>query len=74
MIKNDAGVLLSSFTLQIRVNKKELFFFPIPLLQMLRFSRRVNIMILFIDEYVTVFRREQKKRYMRSVSSKHPVS
>ena len=30
-------------------------------------------MILFIDEYVTVFRRKQK-RCMRSVSSKHPVS
>ena len=29
-------------------------------------------MILFIDEYVTVFSRKQK-RYMRSVSSKHPV-
>ena len=27
-------------------------------------------MILFIDEYVTVFRRKQK-RCMRSVSSKH---
>ena len=30
-------------------------------------------MILFIDEYVTVFRQKQK-RCMRSVSSKHPVS
>ena len=29
-------------------------------------------MILFIDEYVTVFRRKQKK-CMRLVSSKHPV-
>ena len=26
MIKNDAGVLLSSFILQIRANKKEQFF------------------------------------------------
>ena len=31
-------------------------------------------MILFIDEYVTVFRRKQKIYiYMSSVSSKHPV-
>ena len=30
-------------------------------------------MILFIDEYVTVFRRKQK-RCMRSVSSKHPIT
>ena len=29
-------------------------------------------MILFIDEYVSVFRRKEK-RLMRSVSSKHPV-
>ena len=48
MIKNDAGVLLSSFILQIRANKKEQF--SIPLLQMLRFSGRVKY-------YDTVYRR-----------------
>ena len=48
MIKNDAGVLLSSFILKIRANKKEQF--SIPLLQMFRFSRRVKY-------YDTVYRR-----------------
>ena len=48
MIKNDAGVLPSSFIMQIRANKKNNF--SIQLLQMLRFSRRV-------EYYDTVYRR-----------------
>ena len=48
MMKNDAGVLLSSFLMQSRANNKEQF--SIPLLQMLRFSRRV-------EYYDTVYRR-----------------
>ena len=55
-------VLFCKFA-RIRKNK-----FSIPLL-----LDELNIMILFIDEYVTVFRRKHK-RFMRSVSSKHPVS
>ena len=48
MMKNDAGVLLSSFLLQIRANRTNNF--SIPLFQMLRFSRRVSY-------YDTVYRR-----------------
>ena len=73
MIKYDAGVLLSSFILQIRANKKEQFFDTITSNVTAGFLDELNITILFIDEYVTVFRRKQK-RYMRSVSSKYPVS
>ena len=57
MMKNDAGVLLSSFLLQSRANKKEQF--SIPLFQMFGFLDEFNIMILFIDEYVSVFRMEE---------------
>ena len=60
-------VLFCKFA-QIRKNN-----FPIPLLQMLQFFRRVEYYDTVYDEYVTVFRRKQK-RCMRSVSSKHPVS
>ena len=64
MIKMDAGVLLSSFILQIRANKKDNFL--IPLLQMLRFSRRVKY-------YDTVYRRicygfQMKTKEMYEVS------
>ena len=48
MIKNDTGVLLSSFILQIRANKKEQFFDTITLNVMA--SRRVKY-------YDTVYRR-----------------
>ena len=65
MMKNDARVLLSSFLLQIRANKKKTIF-SIPLLQMLRFSRRVK-------HYDTVYRRicfgfQTKTKYMYEVS------
>ena len=58
MIKNDARVLLSSFILQICANKKEQFFDTI---LCYGFLDKFNIMILFIDEYGTVFRQIQKR-------------
>ena len=61
MIKNDAGVILSCFILQIRANEKEQYH----CFKCYGFLDELNIMILFIDEYVTVFRRKQK-RSMRS--------
>ena len=57
MIKNDAGVILSCFILQIRANKKEQY----QCFKCYGFLDELNIMILFIDEYVTVFRRKQKR-------------
>ena len=61
MIKNDAGVILSCFSLQICSNKKEQYH----CFKRYGFLDELNIMILFIDEYVTVFRRKQKSS-MRS--------
>ena len=72
MMKNDACVLLSSFLLQIRANKKKTIF-RYHYFKCYGFLDELNIMILFIDEYVSVFRRKQNI-CMRSVSSKHPVS
>ena len=58
MMKNVAGVLLSSFLMQMHANKKEQFF-RYHFFKCYGFLDELNIMILFIDEYVSVFRRKQ---------------